>query len=597
MEVISPNGAIPWHDSPCAFVGSNPQCAELVQEVKKQTSMMKEVLHLLANMNGVLESVASMNDVVGRLATSMPPSSNKDVTASGIGETKIDTQAEACRVDAISEEAEKGIDTEAGYSSCESLDTEAGDTLSELQTINNFPDHHLAMIALEAFCASKTATINATDLVATTKALGFEDAFVSVVGEELSKDSVRYLFCGSTVDLDHLQFCDFDQAMKKLSRHSAGIADRENTDRVDLCSFDGRKLVERSASVDRASQASTADKISEAHTESHTQTYSMMSDRIWERRPSRFTSQSFEEVSDVVRRLGGYSVTLNTRSQVLGPLECIVIEPMGKQLGHARFVTTGVVICLHGLPPSYEVLEEWGQVLQIAKWLDMGLSVALPNLQMSAALQQEDLEAVVESTLEFLKFHRCMIVGKFWGAQRAVELAASKRLSRKVDSLILVAPSSPAPSVCGRLNMPVLLCWARDDDTASFEEVDAWIKALDDRRGPSMLQDVETAGHRFDNVLRNEAVAAAVRRFTVAGLMMSTLQKDKEFECGRTQRIIQLSRNLPEFLQLHVEKDADEDPDGSSPSCADSLWPESDEIRLINFLPQWIQAGVPTASE
>jgi len=593
METFSPNGAIPWHSR----VGSSPQCAEMMQEVKKQTSMLNEVLHVLGDMQSVLQSVASMRVGAERLPASMPRFDIKDTTASvDVIQSSEDCKAEVMHVDCVEEATQK----EDGMSDVE---TEACDSLSELQQVKDLADHQRALDALEAFCASKTATINAKDLVATTKALGFEEAFVNAVGEDLSTESIRYLFGSSEVDIDCVQFDEFDKAMKELSRHGARMSVRDCSVRSEFGSFDAaRKLVETGA-ADRESQASTMDKFSEAHTESHAQTFSMGSEtptlptqRMWERRPSRFTSQSFEEVEDVVRQLGGYSVTLNTRSQVLGPLECIVIEPMGKQLRHRRFVTTGVAICLHGLPPSYEVLQEWGRVMRFTKWLDMGISVALPNLQMSAALQQEDLQAVVEATLECLQFPRCILVGKFWGASRAVELAA--RMPRKVDSLILVAPSSPAPSDCGRLHVPVLLCWARDDDTASFEEAEAWIKALDERRGPSMLQDVDTGGHRFDNILSNGDVAASVQRFTAATLMMATLRHDKGSECRRSQRIMSLSRDLPKFLQLHLEEEEeDEDQEQSALSCTDSFWPAADEIRLVDMLPQWIQAGVPTASE
>lgn len=455
-------------------------------------------------------------------------------------------------------------------------------------------DHQCAMHALEGFSADRASTISASDLVATTRALGFENAFVSAVGEDLNCDSVRYLFRGSEVNTEFIPFNAFNKAMRELADHHSIMSESDGvivpSGSVDFGSIDALAIA-KEAESDRVSLASTFDKTSEAHTHS----CSIVS----ERRLSRFTTQSFEEVSDVVRQLGGYSATLNMRSQVLGSLECIVIEPIGKQLGRARFVTTGVVICLHGMPPSHEVVQEWAQVLKLTKWLDLGISVAIPNLQMSAALQQEDLEAVVEATLELMNFHRCIIAGKFWGAQRAVELAASERLIGKVDGLILVAPSSPAPSACSRLDVPVLLCWARDDDTACFEEAEVWIKALDDRCAPSMLLDVPSGGHRFDRILQCRDAQAASRRFTIATLMMATLEHaNEESECKRSQRIMRLSRDLPEFLQFNYEDDEDYDLDGAADNplgCIDI--PEGPSRRLIIMLPQWIQAGVPTDSE
>merc|ERR1712241_717220 len=151
--------------------------------------------------------------------------------------------------------------------------------------------------------------------------------------------------------------------------------------------------------------------------------------------------------------------------------------------------------------------------MQLAGWRDLGLTVVLPNLQMSAALQQDDLEAVLEAILELVCFHRCLLVGKRWGAQWAAVLAASERLASKVAGLMLMPGSLPVPQACSQLEVPVLLACTQDEVplSQSPEEVDLWIRALDERCAPTMLEAVGVEDHRFDQFLLLEGSAAAGR--------------------------------------------------------------------------------------
>merc|ERR1719168_520532 len=107
-----------------------------------------------------------------------------------------------------------------------------------------------------------------------------------------------------------------------------------------------------------------------------------------------------------------------------------------------------------------------------------------------------------------------------------------------------------------------------------------------------MLHDVDNGGHRFDRILERPGAAASVRRFTVATLMMATLQHaNEDSECNRSQRIERLSRELPDFLQLHLEEEEEEDSDTDSDALSARIDLQEVSVRrLIMMLPQWIQA-------
>merc|ERR1719356_811744 len=134
---------------------------------------------------------------------------------------------------------------------------------------------------------------------------------------------------------------------------------------------------------------------------------------------------------------------------------------MGKRLGSKEYVSTGVAICFDGLPPTEDAVRQWCQAVAASGWVDIGVSVAIPNVQMSSALQRVDLEAVVDAVFTTVGFNKCILLGKGWGAQRVVEIAAGESsVADCVEGIILVGPSSPVPSECVNIDVPVLLLWA-----------------------------------------------------------------------------------------------------------------------------------------
>lgn len=323
------------------------------------------------------------------------------------------------------------------------------------------------------------------------------------------------------------------------------------------------------------------------------------------KRASCLSSQSFQESTGAMLP-GGQLVTLDTKSELLGPLECILAEPFGKRLKPDEYVATGLMICLHGHSPSPEIMEEWAGVTRDARWLDLGVSVALPNLEMTSSLTVSDLECLVEAILDLVSLGTCILVGKAWGALRAVEVAASERLSGKVEGLILVAPSSPAPMEAQDLDVPVLVVWAKDDDTESFDDSTAWMEALDGRCAPTTLQASPVGGHNFYKMLQNTDMLAAVRNFTVTCLLLAEMERTAvSTRSGEaTARSRRLSSELPGFLEEVADKVGDGD-DEQEEVKEDPAAPESREVtaarskakRMSNILPQWIQAGMPTAAE
>jgi len=321
------------------------------------------------------------------------------------------------------------------------------------------------------------------------------------------------------------------------------------------------------------------------------------------RRASLFATQSCES-GDLSMFPGNTRVTqLQTDSAMLGVLECVLVEPAQKQLIGKAFDSTGVIICLHGMPPSQSLLGEWGRAITAAGWTDLSCTVVIPNVQMSSALQLEDYEAIVDASLKLADFSRCLIVGKAWGAQRAVEIATLGTLGGKVEGVILVAPSSPAPEICCDLAVPALVVWASDDDVSSFEDSTAWKEALDDRCAPTSFLKCNSGGHRLDLMLADRLSAQAVRNFTAGALLVGELEDDAEDDGvvankKKSEREQRLSVELPDFV--HDDEDGDED-DSEGEEPEEQMQPvvsskERKSIKSMDIM-NWMQAGMTTAAE
>jgi len=312
--------------------------------------------------------------------------------------------------------------------------------------------------------------------------------------------------------------------------------------------------------------------------------------------PTSVTSSrpSFEQADDFAKQLGGRVVTTH------GCLECILVEPMGKILSPAEYVGTGLIICINNLPPSQELLEEWSQVLKQTKWLDAGLSFAMPSPG-----ELKDLEVLAEETLARAGYDKVLLAGKGAGAQQAVELAATERLASKVAGIILVAPASPVPAACRQLEIPVLLVWAQDDTVSPFTDIECWAEALDSRHAPSALKDAFCGGHDMAKVLASAPdIAKALLFFTAAVLLMADLLSIETRHKTSTdvnkswpelpERSLRLCDELPSFLAGQVGMDSPgTEEEGITAAISSSVISHNTIRRLIQVMTDWIEMGMP----
>eukprot|EP00927_Polykrikos_kofoidii_P068254 TRINITY_DN63610_c0_g1_i1.p1 TRINITY_DN63610_c0_g1~~TRINITY_DN63610_c0_g1_i1.p1 ORF type:complete len:456 (+),score=100.84 TRINITY_DN63610_c0_g1_i1:91-1458(+) len=349
------------------------------------------------------------------------------------------------------------------------------------------------------------------------------------------------------------------------------------------------------------------------------------------RKTSILTTMSLADISDVANGcgafgdVGGRLEVLKTTSPLLDPMECLLIEPSGKRLGTKGCHTTGVVICIDGMLPTQESVEQWCQAVKSVGWLDVGFSVAIPNVQMSAALERRDMEAVVNAVCDAVDFNRCLLVGKGWGAQRVVELAADSRVADCVEGLLLVAPSGQASQMCTDVNVPVLVLWAQDDDISPIEDHETWLENLGDRDAPTSFQVLEEGGHNLARLVVADGLAEVLRHYGVSCLLMGNLAQEEHFEeqdlfeseddeeqgasdsgvmdCKALNilRSELLILHLPPFLKqdatfASLREDGEAFVDAAEHSnCTNTE--RRIRKKLSMKLPQWIHSGMMTAAE
>lgn len=358
--------------------------------------------------------------------------------------------------------------------------------------------------------------------------------------------------------------------------------------------------------------------------------------RTLSRRGSAFAIGTLAEHQEALPE-GARVFTVHTGCSLLGDLECVLIEPPGKHLAPKEFVSTGLVVCLQGLPASPSSMREWHRSANLTRWLDLGVSVALPNLQMNAALTLEDIEVVMRGVLQSTGFETCVLVGKDWGGVLAVNLATRSSVAEQVVGIILLGPNSPAPDDSSDLAVPVFLLWAEDDDISHFEESEHWVHSLDERTMPTTFWQCQTGGHRFDQVLESEGVAEATKKFTVSAFLIDDLNKqlDEEYveqasgttrvaEAGskeesdsdeegqearitaplsaaqrRSIRTERLSAELPNFMrEAKHELHARATEEVSTTGCAAQATATTHTVKRLSMaLPQWIQGGMTNESE
>lgn len=292
-----------------------------------------------------------------------------------------------------------------------------------------------------------------------------------------------------------------------------------------------------------------------------------------------FSALSFGDQAADIERLGGYQAEIKTGSELLDPLECLLFEPLAKRLGTEDFCSTGCVICFHGMPPSRGVLEEWGNIAQRCGLLGLGVTLAVPNMQMSSALQDEDFERVIQSILERCGATECCLLGKGWGGPHVINYAL--RHPNRVCGLVLASPTAPAPEMTKELDMPALLLWARDDDVIGFEDAEEYLEALDGRCAPTTFQISDIGGHTVDRIVTDYESSESFKHFLASVFLLADLDKPQDGEAaGRlSERSRRLSGELPSFLV----------PRGAS----------EEEVRnqLTAALPEWIQSGLLSSAE
>lgn len=306
---------------------------------------------------------------------------------------------------------------------------------------------------------------------------------------------------------------------------------------------------------------------------------------------------SFQDAHDFAKQLGGRLVRYQTGIDGCDPVECVLVEPMGKILSPSEYVTTGLVVSLHGEQHTPEVLEEWGEVLRQTKWLDSGMSFAMPNVSMLG--DPEDVGAVVAVLLKQVGYSHCVLAGRGWGAQAAIEMAGS-RLAERVDGVVLVGPSSPVPSVCSQLECPILLLWAQDDQVSPYSEIRDWCEVFEDRRGPSLVKDAEKGGHNISEVIKESESAEPVLNFTIASMLIGCLlQALDAAEAGRTpmeelltDRAVRLCDELPHFLASQLGGEPEDGVAAALAGGEPARMPRRMQ-RMVQALHDWIAGGLP----
>ncbi len=198
----------------------------------------------------------------------------------------------------------------------------------------------------------------------------------------------------------------------------------------------------------------------------------------------------------------GSVVQLDTGSEII---DCRFLYPKrGVQ-------SIAVLICLHGMAPSDEVLKEWSDVAEHAGLLSLGVTVAVPTVQMTSVLEADDFLRIVDAILNKVNTNECLLLGKGWGGPRAVDFALE--YPEKLCGLILSSPSAPAPQLTEDLEVPALLLWAKDDDVVPFEESQDYLEALDVCECPNFVHVSESGGHSFDRIILDRKALQSVQKF------------------------------------------------------------------------------------
>jgi len=187
-----------------------------------------------------------------------------------------------------------------------------------------------------------------------------------------------------------------------------------------------------------------------------------------------------------------------------GEVEVCVCEP--------RSAACAVAIFIHGKSPR--VIWEWQDLAP--KVRDRGVAVIYPNFHSCPATTpgSGSDEAVLGALQTILRWVRerhsdlpVILYGKSWGGAQALSLAVAD----EVQGLVLACPSPKVPfdlaGALGALATPVLLLWARDDDTIPFEHHELFLGPLRARPAGekrTIFEALHAGGHRIEPMLELE---------------------------------------------------------------------------------------------
>lgn len=230
----------------------------------------------------------------------------------------------------------------------------------------------------------------------------------------------------------------------------------------------------------------------------------------------------------------------------MGTVEVNVLEPRG---GSSKALS--IALCIHGMSPNPDIAFEWAPIAPILR--ERGVAVVYPYLHgcertAPGRADPQDVRAALEDITRwaFERFggadgpeggEKCpppplVVYGKSWGGARAVELVDALPPGTVLGA-VLACPSPKVADLEAKLlalPLPVLLLWARDDQTIPFEVHEHYLNPLRRRPSGEMLTHfvpIEAGGHRVAPFMV-EGCAAKDKLVTWADLAQVLVQHQKQ---------------------------------------------------------------------
>ncbi len=143
---------------------------------------------------------------------------------------------------------------------------------------------------------------------------------------------------------------------------------------------------------------------------------------------------------DIPQVIGSYQIELDTGME---NVDCFFLDPPEQQLLGKRFQSKGLLICLHGMPPSTDILEEWITLAQRTGLLGLGITMAVPNVQMSSVMEAKDFRRIIGAILGQVGLKQCLLMGKGWGGPEVIKFTLEYCERLNIPPLPLLLPSGP----------------------------------------------------------------------------------------------------------------------------------------------------------